>query len=157
MNDAFSILELHPEDTALVADLTARGMRDNPLDIAAFGPNVALRERRMRKLFRVALPMTLKKGVLLGASDGATLVGIAANLSSAECQPSPAQKVRLAPRLFLAGIDRIRPLAPLDASLGRTRSPGNSLASGSGGGRRTHAEERGRQRASRRILCPPRP
>jgi GNAT superfamily N-acetyltransferase len=102
MNDALSIRELHQEDSALVADLTARGMRDNPIDIAAFGPDATLREERMRRLFRVALPMTLKKGVLLGACDGAKLVGIAASLSSAECQPRAAEKVILAPRLFLA-------------------------------------------------------
>ena len=39
MMKALSIRELRSEDLIVAADLTARGMRDNPLDIAVLGPD----------------------------------------------------------------------------------------------------------------------
>ncbi len=71
--ELLSIRDLRQEDLVVAVDLTARGMRDNPLDIAAFGSDPVRRAERMRRLFRIALPMTHRKGCVFGAFYGATL------------------------------------------------------------------------------------
>jgi ribosomal protein S18 acetylase RimI-like enzyme len=86
MTKGLSISELRPEDLIVAADLTARSMRDNPLNIAALGSDPARREQRMRRMFRLALPITCRKGLVLGVFDGAALVGIAGTKPSDKCQ-----------------------------------------------------------------------
>jgi GNAT superfamily N-acetyltransferase len=102
MNERVSICELGPQNLCAAANLTAQAMLDNPLDIAAFGADAARRARRMQRMFRVALPMIHRKGYLLGAFEGAVLVGVAASVPSNDCQPSTAEKAILAPRMFRA-------------------------------------------------------
>jgi GNAT superfamily N-acetyltransferase len=97
-----AIRELAPHELYTAIKLTARGMRDNPLDVAAFGADANRREARMRRMFRVALAMISRKGLMLGAFDGPTLVGIAATVPSGRCQPSLLEKLALAPRLLVA-------------------------------------------------------
>lgn len=102
MSEALLIRELRPEELRVAAELTARGMRDNPLDVAAFGADVNRRVVRMRKMFRVALTMIARNGLILGAFQRATLVGVAAIAPSPGCQPSPMEKLRLTPRMLAA-------------------------------------------------------
>src|SRR5215472_9006667 len=77
-------------------------MHDNPLDVRAFGGDAARRAHRMRRMFRIALPMIHRKGIVLGAFDGTVLVGIAASMPSTSCQPAVAEKLILAPRMLRA-------------------------------------------------------
>ena len=51
-------------------------MRDNPLHIAALGADAEVRGNRLIRMFSVALPLILSKGVLLGGFQDDTLVGI---------------------------------------------------------------------------------
>ncbi|MGO9057662.1 MAG: hypothetical protein ACLQU2_09800 [Candidatus Binataceae bacterium] len=71
------------------ADLTARAMRDNPLNIAALGADAEHRAERMRKMFSIALPMTIRKGVVLGAFEGTTQ-----SRSRAVCRPPDVNRGR---------------------------------------------------------------
>jgi len=80
--------------------IVARGMRDNPLHIAAFGEDAESRSRRLSRMFSVALPLIFSKGVVLGAFDGETLVGIAGMVAPGKCQPSLTEKLSLMPRLL---------------------------------------------------------
>lgn len=102
MTEAMLIRELGTKELGLAAELTARGMRDNPLDVAAFGADVERRVARMRKMFLVALAMISRKGLVLGAFNGAALVGVAATVPSTGCQPSPMEKLMLTPRMLAA-------------------------------------------------------
>jgi len=97
-----SIRELHHEELTSAANLTARGMSENPLNIAAFGRDPVRRAERMRKMFRVALPMTFRKGFVLGIFDNETLVGVAGSLPSVACQLSSRERLFLGPRLAVA-------------------------------------------------------
>jgi ribosomal protein S18 acetylase RimI-like enzyme len=100
----YSIRELRPEDLIVAADLTARSMRDNPLDIAALGSDSARREERLRRMFRIAMPMIHKKGSVLGGFDGATLVGIAGTKPSTRCQLGLGEKLLyLVPMIHAVG------------------------------------------------------
>jgi hypothetical protein len=65
------------EELGQAAALVARGMRDNPIHVAAFGEDADTRERRLGAVFGTALPLVSPKGALLGAYTGGTLVGVA--------------------------------------------------------------------------------
>jgi predicted GNAT family N-acyltransferase len=94
------IRELGTDDLSAAIGVVARGMRDNPLNIAAFGDNAGARLSRLRGMFGIALPMLLRKGVLLGAFAGQTLVGVAAMVPPGRCQASVAEKIAMLPRLM---------------------------------------------------------
>src|SRR5689334_14810368 len=93
------VRELNEADLRSAVGIVARGMRDNPLHIAALGNDANQRINRLTGMFSVALPLVLSKGVLLGAFDGETLVGIAGMLAPGQCQPTMMEKLTLAPRI----------------------------------------------------------
>ena len=82
--------------------IVARGMRDNPLHIAALGDDPQVRGQRLIGMFTAALPLILPKGVILGAFDGDTLAGIAGMVAPGHCQPSLSEKLTVMPRLVTA-------------------------------------------------------
>jgi GNAT superfamily N-acetyltransferase len=94
------IRELAEADLPTAVGIVARGMRDNPLHIAALGSDANQRINRLTGMFGVALPLVLSKGVLLGAFDDETLVGIAGMLAPGQCQPTLMEKLTLAPRII---------------------------------------------------------
>jgi len=95
-----SVRELTEADLPAAVGIVARGMRDNPLHIAALGNDANQRIDRLTGMFSVALPLVLSKGVLLGAFDADTLVGIAGMLAPGQCQPTVMEKLTLAPRII---------------------------------------------------------
>ena len=97
-----SVRELSEADLPSAVGIVARGMRDNPLHIAALGDDVEARGQRLIRMFTVALPLILSKGVVLGAFDGETLAGIAAMTAPGQCQPSLTERLSLMPRLVPA-------------------------------------------------------
>ena len=94
--------ELNEADLLSAVGVVARGMRDNPLHIAALGNDATQRVKRLTGMFTVALPLVRSKGVVLGAFDGETLVGIAGMMAPGECQPTSMEKLALAPRIIPA-------------------------------------------------------
>jgi GNAT superfamily N-acetyltransferase len=94
-----TIRELGESDLPAAVGVVARGMRDNPLHIAALGTDASQRINRLTGMFRAALPLVLSKGVLLGALDGEVLVGIAGMIAPGRCQPTLMKKLTLAPRI----------------------------------------------------------
>lgn len=83
------------------SSVVARGMRDNPLHVAAIGDDPERRVRVMRRVFSRVL--TLPGRPTLGAWDGDRLVGVAASAEPGRCQPSPRDQLRLAPAMVMAG------------------------------------------------------
>ncbi len=67
-------------------------MRNNPMDVAAFGDDPDLRLRRLQRMFAIALPGMLRKGVILGAFDGETLGGVAAMLPPGRVSRRPSRR-----------------------------------------------------------------
>lgn len=102
MTRALVVRELHDTDLPSAVGVVARGMRDNPLHIAAFGEDVELRGRRLIRMFTVALPLIFSKGVVLGAFGEDTLAGIAGMVAPGHCQPSVTEKLTVMPRLVPA-------------------------------------------------------
>ena len=97
-----TVRELRPDDLAEAIAIVARSMRDNPLHVSALGYDTRTRADRLNRMFAQALRMIFKKGVLLGAFAGNTLVGVAGMVPPGRCQPTFVENVRLLPRLIPA-------------------------------------------------------
>lgn len=93
------VRELAEADLPAAVGIIARGMRDNPLHIAALGSDASLRSKRLIGMFSAALPPVLSKGVVLGAFEGDTLVGIAGMISPGHCRPTLMKKLTVTPRI----------------------------------------------------------
>jgi ribosomal protein S18 acetylase RimI-like enzyme len=96
------VRELTERDLPAAVGVVARGMRDNPLHVAALGTDPVLRGQRLTRLFTVALPMIFSKGVVLGAFDDDALAGVAGMIAPGHCQPSVTEKLAVMPRLMPA-------------------------------------------------------
>ena len=102
MSGVIRVRELNEADLPSAVGIVARGMRDNPLHIAALGNDTDIRSHRLIRMFTAALPLIFSKGVVLGGFDGDTLVGIAGMVAPGQCQPSLSEKLALMPRMIPA-------------------------------------------------------
>jgi len=102
VSGAIAIRELKRHDLPSAVGVIARGMRENPLHIAALGADAELRGARLIRMFTVALQLIHSKGVLLGAFEGDTLVGIAGMVAPGRCQPTLTEKLTTMPRFMPA-------------------------------------------------------
>lgn len=82
----------------------SRGMRDNPIHLAAFGEDPERRRRCLERmfagLFRV---MTDQTPLCARARDGETIVGVTGVAPAGHCRPSSIQRLRIAPSILVAG------------------------------------------------------
>jgi ribosomal protein S18 acetylase RimI-like enzyme len=84
--------------------VVVRGMRDNPVHVAAFGENPEVREQRIRRLFSGAFAMLdLPRHLLAARSAEGEIVGAMGIIPPGECRASAAQQLRLLPRLLANG------------------------------------------------------
>jgi ribosomal protein S18 acetylase RimI-like enzyme len=90
-----TVRELLPSELARAAAVLGRGMRDNPLHIAALGRNPARRVKAFTGIFTGVLERVHRHGIVLGAFEGRTMVGVCAYLPPGKCQPSFGEKVKL--------------------------------------------------------------
>ena len=102
MIGVIAIRELGRDDLPSAVGIIARGMRDNPLHVAALGASADARGTRLIRMFTVALPLIYSKGILLGAFEGDTLVGVAGMVAPGHCQPTFTEKLSLMPRFVPA-------------------------------------------------------
>lgn len=96
------IRELDRSDVAAAVAVIARGMRDNPLHVAAYGTEPQRRLRCHARLVR-ALFDSAPSLALLGAVRGGTLAGVTGIAPAGTCQPSTGQRLRVLPRLLALG------------------------------------------------------
>ena len=94
--------DLDRSDHPSAIGVLARGMRDNPLHVAAFGADPERRQRSVERmfttLFRVSTTLTE-----IGAFDGDTLVGLTGVAPAGRCQPTAAQRLRYLPGMLGLG------------------------------------------------------
>jgi GNAT superfamily N-acetyltransferase len=79
------IRELAPGETSDAASLLARGMRDNPVHLQAYGPDATVRERALQRMFFSATERQLRSGIVLGAFRADKLVGVAGMMPPGHC------------------------------------------------------------------------
>lgn len=102
------IRKLRFEDLPAAIGVVARGMRDNPLNVAALGGDDGGRLACLQEVFSVSLPLIFSKGLFLGAFEGKRLVGVAGGLPPGLCQLSIGETVGLLPGLVAAtGLSKI--------------------------------------------------
>ena len=77
-------------------------MRDNPNNVAAFGPDPHRRERCLERLF-AGLFGTMGSQQPLCALDGEALVGVTGVAPPGSCQPTFGERARIAPSILAAG------------------------------------------------------
>jgi GNAT superfamily N-acetyltransferase len=95
------IVELTGDNHAAAVGVLSRGMRDNPIHQAVFGPDPARRMRLLAHLFD-ALLRVWSHPVICARLDG-VLVGVAGMLPPGTCRPRAAQALRLATPILAAG------------------------------------------------------
>ena len=76
-------------------------MRDNPIHIAAFGPDTERRVRMLARLF-TAIWRHMDQHALCARRNG-DLVGVCGRLPPGACRPTPLQGLRMAPALAAGG------------------------------------------------------
>ena len=97
------IRAIAPSEMNGAAAVLARGMRDNPLHMRAFGEDPGRREVALATMFEPLLHQYLSKGVILGAFDSGTLVGVCGMVEPGRCQATTIERLRLLPALLAGG------------------------------------------------------
>src|SRR5262245_3047438 len=82
-------------------------MRDNPINIAAFGLDPMRRQEALARFFRAAMQGTYKRGSLLGAFKDGALVGICGMTPPGKCQPSVLEKLSVLPILLVGNSPKV--------------------------------------------------
>jgi len=89
------IRELQRSEFDAAARVLTRAMHENPIDVAVFGPNAKRRQRVLIPFFRRELGGLSNRGVLVGAFEGAQLLGVSCAARPGMCQPSEAGRAAI--------------------------------------------------------------
>lgn len=102
-----TIRDLGRDDLEAAVGVLARGMRDNPLHVAAFGEDPEIRVRTLERMFTLLFRVKSSQSPI-GAFMGEALVGVSGIEPPGRCQPSAIERVRLAPAILALGPRRAR-------------------------------------------------
>jgi len=92
------VRDLQTADIDEAAGVLARGMRDNPLHLVAYGSDPDRRERIHRRVCTfVFTTMSAQEPIV--AVDGDRIVGVVGSTPPGRCQPAGAEKLRMLPTL----------------------------------------------------------
>jgi len=94
------IRDLTLPEAPTAALVLGRGMRDNPLHVAAFGPDPDHRERALAFMFLPVLERQMVKGAVLGAFSSGQLVGVCGMVPPAQCQLGLVEKIAVLPAIL---------------------------------------------------------
>ena len=86
-----------------VLDVLARGMRDNPVHVAAFGEDSERRRRRFRGLMAAAFSIRNFSHTLVARREDGVIVGVCGMMPPGNCLPDFRQRLRLVPTLLSIG------------------------------------------------------
>jgi ribosomal protein S18 acetylase RimI-like enzyme len=86
-----------------VLDVLSRGMRDNPLHVAAFGENPERRRRKFRRLLSAMFSVKDFSHTLVARREDGVIVGVCGMLPPEDCLPDLGQRLRLLPTLLSLG------------------------------------------------------
>src|SRR2546430_15864610 len=126
------LVELQPGLLEEAVGVLARGMRDTPIHVAAFGPDPERRVRILLRMFGDLFRVLEGYGAVCARDDGA-IVGVAGRAEAGACMPDLVQKLRLAPALLSLGPRTAGRSSRWVGGWGR-RGPGVGRAAGRGRG-----------------------
>jgi ribosomal protein S18 acetylase RimI-like enzyme len=99
---SIEVRDLRHEEVPAAVGVLARGMRDNPLHVAAYGDDPQRRLRCHTALMRGLFRVVGTQQPICAVRDG-TLVGVTGVAPVGTCQPTPLQRLRLFPNLIALG------------------------------------------------------
>jgi len=95
--------DLTPPEAPAAALVLGRGMRDNPLHVAAFGPEPEMREAALARMFLPLLERQMAIGAVLGAFSSGQLVGVCGMVPPGRCGLTFTEKLTLLPVILRGG------------------------------------------------------
>jgi ribosomal protein S18 acetylase RimI-like enzyme len=96
-----TLRELRRAELGEAARLLGRGMRDNPNNLRAFDvPDGERRGRALARFFGPVLRGLHRRGSILGAFRGETMVGVCGAAPPGRCQPTLLEKLSVAPAVI---------------------------------------------------------
>jgi ribosomal protein S18 acetylase RimI-like enzyme len=99
---SIEVRDLRPEEVPEAVGVLARGMRDNPVHVAAYGDDPEHRLRCHARLMRGVFRVFSAQQPICAIRDG-TLVGVTGVAPAGTCQPSATQRLRLLPGVVASG------------------------------------------------------
>jgi GNAT superfamily N-acetyltransferase len=96
------VREIALDEASQGAAVLGRGMRDNPLHVAAFGADAGHRERALSRMFVPVMRGQIQKGTVLGAFAAGQMVGVCGLATPGNCSLSVLEKVIVFPGLVRA-------------------------------------------------------
>ena len=100
---AVEVVVLDGDTCDAAVGVLARGMRDNPVHQAVFGPDPTRRVRRLEHMFQPVLGLWHHPHPVICAWLDGVLVGVSGMLPPGTCRPGPTLTVRLAAPVLAAG------------------------------------------------------
>jgi GNAT superfamily N-acetyltransferase len=99
---AIQVRDVLPGERAAAVALLARGMGDNPINVAAYGEDPERRRRSLERMF-TALFRVFGTQQPLCALRGGELVAVAGVAPAGTCQPTALQRLRFLPSMVAIG------------------------------------------------------
>jgi ribosomal protein S18 acetylase RimI-like enzyme len=100
--DALEIRDLGPDEIAEAVQVLARGMRDNPLHLAAYGDDPERRVRSHALLMGALFKAFGSQEPIAAVRDG-RLAGVTGVAPMGTCQPTASQRLRMLPAMVALG------------------------------------------------------
>jgi ribosomal protein S18 acetylase RimI-like enzyme len=95
---------LDPSEIEEALGVISRGMRNNPIHVAAFGDAPERRRKSLHRLFGAAFAvMGLQKHMLAARGEDGTILGVMGMMPPGDCLPGPGQRLRMLPSLLRNG------------------------------------------------------
>ena len=85
--DGLEIGAIGAAETEEVLEVLSRGMRDNPLHVAAFGEDPETRRRRFRKLVSMMFSVSDLSHTLVARREDGVVVGVCGMMPPGDCLP----------------------------------------------------------------------
>ena len=98
--DRVEIGALDASEIEEVLGVLARGMRDNPLHVAAFGDDPERRLRSFHKLMSAAFTVKDFSHTLVARREDGAIVGVCGMMPPGDCTPNFGQRLQLLPTLL---------------------------------------------------------
>jgi ribosomal protein S18 acetylase RimI-like enzyme len=97
------VRDLRRSETEASVALLARGMRDNPLNVAVYGSDPERRQRSLERTFST-LFRVFEAQQPICALDGGMLVAVTGVAPAGTCQPTTLQRLRSLPSMIAIGL-----------------------------------------------------
>jgi ribosomal protein S18 acetylase RimI-like enzyme len=103
--EGLGVSALDESEVGETLNVIARGMRDNPLHLAAYGENQEVRLRKIHRFVSAAYAVKdFSSHTLVARRGDGAIVGVCGMLPPGDCLPTLGDKLRMMPRLLPNGL-----------------------------------------------------